>query len=403
MRHPRGSSRTYENLHVPTHPGRHPRRDRPARHRTAREMGIETVAIYSDVDRKALLTRMAHRAVALGSSLPRESYLDMRKVFDGAKESGAEAIHPGYGFLSKNATFAERVKDADLVWIGPPPGAIRARGDKITSRRNMKKACVPVVPGLTDPVDDVKAAKAAAAEIGYPIALKAAADGGGKGIRTVLLRLGLVRGGDRKPAREAGGQRLEAHGLGDVPLEVVAEEFAVACAEHVGGEGDHRRARPAVLRLQLAQASRRAAAIQARHVQVHQHQVEAPSCEGRTGLEAVLDQFSVDAQALQQALRDAPVDGVVLGHEHAARLEALRDAVALGRQRGCGCHRGRRRVHVEGEARTLRPGLEQQQVAAHQACQAARDRQAEPGPSEESRGGLVTLGEGLEDVLVLIG
>jgi acetyl-CoA carboxylase biotin carboxylase subunit len=153
--------------------------------RTAREMGIETVAVYSDVDRKALHTRMAHRAVALGGALPRESYLDMQKVLDAAKDSGAEAIHPGYGFLSENATFAERVNEAGLVWIGPPPAAIRAMGDKITSRRHMKAAGVPFVPGLTDAVDDVKAAKAAAKEIGYPIALKAAAGGGGKGIRIV--------------------------------------------------------------------------------------------------------------------------------------------------------------------------------------------------------------------------
>jgi acetyl-CoA carboxylase biotin carboxylase subunit len=153
--------------------------------RTAREMGIETVAVYSDVDRKALHTRMAHRAVALGGSLPRESYLDMQKVLDAARSSGAEAIHPGYGFLSENATFAERVNEAGLVWIGPPPAAIRAMGDKITSRRHMKAAGVPFVPGLTDAVDDVKAAKAAAKEIGYPIALKAAAGGGGKGIRIV--------------------------------------------------------------------------------------------------------------------------------------------------------------------------------------------------------------------------
>jgi len=153
--------------------------------RTAREMGIETVAVYSDVDRKALHTRMAHRAVALGGSLPRESYLDMDKVLAAAVDSGAEAIHPGYGFLSENAEFARRVAAAGLTWIGPPPEAIEAMGDKITSRRHMKKAGVPFVPGLTDAVDDVAAAKVAAKQIGYPIALKAAAGGGGKGIRIV--------------------------------------------------------------------------------------------------------------------------------------------------------------------------------------------------------------------------
>jgi acetyl-CoA carboxylase biotin carboxylase subunit len=153
--------------------------------RTAREMGIETVAVFSDVDRKALHTRMAHIAVPLGGPLPRESYLDMAKVIAAAQASGAEAIHPGYGFLSENAEFAQKVGDAGLVWIGPPPSAIRAMGDKITSRRNMRQAGVPVVPGLVDAVADAKEATRAAEGIGYPVALKAAAGGGGKGIRIV--------------------------------------------------------------------------------------------------------------------------------------------------------------------------------------------------------------------------
>jgi acetyl-CoA carboxylase biotin carboxylase subunit len=182
--------------------------------RTAREMGIETVAVYSDVDRKALHTRMAHRAVALGGSLPRESYLDMTKVLEAAKASGAEAIHPGYGFLSENATFAEKVAQAGLVWIGPPPGAIRAMGDKITSRRNMKKAGVPVVPGLTDPVDDVRAAKDAAKAIGYPVALKAAAGGGGKGIRIVRSEKEL-----EGAFRTASGEAVASFGDGRLYME----------------------------------------------------------------------------------------------------------------------------------------------------------------------------------------
>ena len=143
--------------------------------RTAREMGIECVAVYSDFDRRALHARMADVAVALGGTLPSESYLDMDKILAAAERTGAEAIHPGYGFLSENAVFAERVQSAGLAWIGPPPDAIRAMGDKITSRRVMKAAGVPVVPGLTDPVADAKAAVKAAEGIGYPIALKAAA------------------------------------------------------------------------------------------------------------------------------------------------------------------------------------------------------------------------------------
>ena len=153
--------------------------------RTAREMGIESVAVYSDFDRTALHARLADEAVALGGALPSESYLDMDKILRAAEETGAEAIHPGYGFLSENAEFARRVRAAGLAWIGPPPDAIEAMGDKIESRRLMTRADVPCVPGLVDPVDDAQAAVAAAEGVGYPVALKAAAGGGGKGIRIV--------------------------------------------------------------------------------------------------------------------------------------------------------------------------------------------------------------------------
>ncbi len=153
--------------------------------RTAREMGIETVSVYSDFDRAAMHTRMADRSVALGGTQPSESYLDMDKILKAAKETGSEGIHPGYGFLSENAEFARRVEAAGIVWIGPPADAIEAMGDKIESRRRMRAADVPVVPGLVDPVAEAQSAIAAAEEIGYPIALKAAAGGGGKGIRIV--------------------------------------------------------------------------------------------------------------------------------------------------------------------------------------------------------------------------
>jgi len=187
--------------------------------RTAREMGIETVAVYSDFDRRALHTRMAHRAMPLGGSLPRESYLDMAKVIRAAKDSGAQAIHPGYGFLSENAEFAQKVVDSGLVWIGPPASAIRAMGDKITSRRNMKAAGVPVVPGLTDPVADVAEALAAAKTIGYPIAIKAAAGGGGKGIRIVRNEKEMAGA-----FRTASGEAVASFGDGRLYLERYLEE-----------------------------------------------------------------------------------------------------------------------------------------------------------------------------------
>ncbi|MFQ5655396.1 MAG: biotin carboxylase N-terminal domain-containing protein, partial [Planctomycetota bacterium] len=153
--------------------------------RTAREMGIESVAIYSDFDRRSLHTRFADVAVGLGGALPAESYLNVEKVIEAARRSGAEAIHPGYGFLAENAAFARRVIDEDLVWIGPPPGAIESMGDKIESRRIMADAGIPVVPGLVEAVEDWEAARSAAEGIGFPVALKAAAGGGGKGIRIV--------------------------------------------------------------------------------------------------------------------------------------------------------------------------------------------------------------------------
>jgi|688.fasta_scaffold00457_7 acetyl-CoA carboxylase biotin carboxylase subunit len=182
--------------------------------RTAREMGIESVAVYSDFDSRALHTRMANIAVPLGGNLPSESYLRGEKLIHAAKAAGAEAIHPGYGFLSENAGFARMVMDAGLVWIGPPPEAIEAMGDKIKSRRRMQAAGVPVVPGLIDPVEDSKAAIEAARRIGYPIAIKAAAGGGGKGIRVVRDETSM-----ESAFRTASGEAKASFGDGRVYLE----------------------------------------------------------------------------------------------------------------------------------------------------------------------------------------
>ncbi len=170
--------------------------------RTAREMGIETVAVFSEPDRNALHTRMADRAVPLGGAAPGDSYLRIDKILEAAKRTGAEAIHPGYGFLAENADFARAVTEAGVAWIGPPPDAITSMGDKIISRRVMTKAGVPVVPGLTDPVASPEEALAAAEEIGYPVALKAAAGGGGKGIR-IVREPGEMEGAFRTASGEA--------------------------------------------------------------------------------------------------------------------------------------------------------------------------------------------------------
>jgi acetyl-CoA/propionyl-CoA carboxylase biotin carboxyl carrier protein len=151
--------------------------------RTAREMGIATVAVYSDADRDALHVQMADEAFHVGPAAPARSYLDGVKLIDCARRSGAQAIHPGYGFLAENAAFARGVVAAGLIWIGPHADAIDAMGDKLRARQAMRDANVPIVPGATDAVADASAAREAAKRFGLPLALKAAAGGGGKGLK----------------------------------------------------------------------------------------------------------------------------------------------------------------------------------------------------------------------------
>jgi len=151
--------------------------------RTLRELGIGTVAVYSDADRGALHVASADEAYLLGEGPASESYLRGDRVIDAALRAGAEAIHPGYGFLAENAAFARQVSDAGLTWIGPPPEAIEAMGSKTAARERMRAAGVPIIPGTTEPAASVDDVRAAAEEIGYPIAIKASAGGGGKGFR----------------------------------------------------------------------------------------------------------------------------------------------------------------------------------------------------------------------------
>jgi acetyl-CoA/propionyl-CoA/long-chain acyl-CoA carboxylase, biotin carboxylase, biotin carboxyl carrier protein len=152
--------------------------------RTLEEMGIGSVAVYSEPDRDAPHARRADEAYLLGPGPASESYLVVEKIIEVAKDSGAEAIHPGYGFLAENAAFARACEEADIVFIGPPPDAIDAMGSKTKARELMKAAGVPIVPGTTDPVKNVAAAKKIIdKDIGYPIAVKAAGGGGGKGFR----------------------------------------------------------------------------------------------------------------------------------------------------------------------------------------------------------------------------
>ncbi len=153
--------------------------------RTAREMGIRTIAIFSELDRDALHVDLADEAWNVGPAPAAESYLNQEAILRIAHEAGAEAIHPGYGFLSENAGFARAVDEAGVIWVGPPASAIEAMGDKITSRRNAESYGVPTVPGITEPVDDVAEVVRLAEEFGYPVAIKAAHGGGGKGLRVV--------------------------------------------------------------------------------------------------------------------------------------------------------------------------------------------------------------------------
>ena len=151
--------------------------------RAARELGIATVAVHSDADTDSLAVRLADQAVHIGPAQAAKSYLNVAAVLDAVAKSGADAVHPGYGFLSENAAFAEAVEAAGLIFVGPTPEAIRVRGNKSLARATAMKAGVPTVPGSDGVVDTVEQAVEVAATIGYPIMIKASAGGGGRGIR----------------------------------------------------------------------------------------------------------------------------------------------------------------------------------------------------------------------------
>ncbi|MEI6595246.1 MAG: biotin carboxylase N-terminal domain-containing protein, partial [Bacteroidota bacterium] len=153
--------------------------------RTAKEMGIKTVAVFSEADRKALHVRYADEAVCIGPAASSESYLKMDTIIDVAKKLGVDGIHPGYGFLSENAEFAQKVKEAGITFIGPTAEAMRVMGSKLGAKNAVEKFNVPMVPGTKDAIKDIDAAKIVATQIGYPVLIKASAGGGGKGMRVV--------------------------------------------------------------------------------------------------------------------------------------------------------------------------------------------------------------------------
>src|SRR5881296_11730 len=186
--------------------------------RACHEEGLEAVAVYSDADRLSPHVRAAHVAVPIGPPPAAESYLDIAKLIEAARTTDCQAVHPGYGFLSERAPFAEAVAQAGLSFIGPPATAIRAMGDKTEARRRMQAAGVPIVPGTTRPVADHVQAKSEAERLGYPVLLKAIAGGGGKGMR--LIR----EAGEIESAFEAAqSEALKAFGAGELYVEKYLE------------------------------------------------------------------------------------------------------------------------------------------------------------------------------------
>ena len=182
--------------------------------RAARDEGIGSVAVYAEPDRDALHSRLADEAYSLGGSTAAESYLDITKILEVAKRSGADSVHPGYGFLAENAIFAQAVIDAGLTWIGPPPSAIDQLGDKVRARHLAEKVGAPLVPGTKDPVASTDEVLAFADEHGLPLAIKAAYGGGGRGIKVVRNREEIAESYD-SAVREA----VAAFGRGECFVE----------------------------------------------------------------------------------------------------------------------------------------------------------------------------------------
>ncbi|MBI2401400.1 MAG: acetyl-CoA carboxylase biotin carboxylase subunit [Gemmatimonadetes bacterium] len=186
--------------------------------RACHEEGLEAVAVYSEPDRLSPHVRAADAAVGIGPAAAAESYLHIERLLDAARRTGADAVHPGYGFLAERAEFAEAVERAGLVFVGPPPAAIRAMGEKTAARQRMAAAKVPFVPGTTEPVRDAAAAVRAAQTIGYPVMLKAVSGGGGRGMRQAASADELTA-----LFRQAGSEAQSAFGDGSLYLEQLIE------------------------------------------------------------------------------------------------------------------------------------------------------------------------------------
>ena len=200
--------------------------------RACRELGIQTVAVYSEADRESLHVRFADDDVCIGPAPARESYLNIPRLIAAAEITGADAIHPGYGFLAENAEFAEICAASKIHFIGPTPEQIRLMGDKATARRTMTSVGVPIIPGTPGPIEDPDEAQGFAKDVGYPVIIKAAAGGGGKGMR-------VARDADdfARSFQLARSEALSAFGNGDVYIEKYLErprhiEFQILGDKH---------------------------------------------------------------------------------------------------------------------------------------------------------------------------
>ena len=202
--------------------------------RTVQRMGLQAVAVHSEADAKLPYVREADEAVAIGPAPPAQSYRDVEAVLEAARQTGAEAVHPGYGFLAEDAAFARRVQKAGLVWVGPSPEAIEAMGDKIRARNLVAAAGVPVSRGTTRPVGDVEEAVRSAHDIGYPVMVKASAGGGGMGMAVA----------DDEAALRVELERVRGFARADVRRPVGAARAVLPAGPARRGAGPRARRRP---------------------------------------------------------------------------------------------------------------------------------------------------------------
>ncbi|HEX3736308.1 MAG TPA: biotin carboxylase N-terminal domain-containing protein [Solirubrobacterales bacterium] len=265
--------------------------------RTLREMGIGSVAVYSEIDRDAPHVREADEAFLLGPAVPAESYLNIPKLIEVAKEAGAEGIHPGYGFLAENAEMARACAEAGITWIGPPPEAIEAMGSKTRAREIMAEAGVPIVPGATEVAPDLEAARKQAEEAGYPVACKAAGGGGGKGFRVALTPDDLqdaYEGSSREGDKFFGDPRVYIERYLEDPRHVEVQVLADSHGNviHVG---------------------ERDCSIQRRHQKVIE---EAPGPHVDEGMRARIGKIATDAAAAVGYSGAGTIEGMQVGDEY---------------------------------------------------------------------------------------